>query len=342
MSRIKIFVTYYTDDKPIIASDIYQPIMAGNMGKSLPDGFIGDDTGENISHLNKSYGEMTAHYWIWKNYLPTAKEKYIGMCHYRRFFSFSDGKYDLTDGKENEKSPLNVLYYKYFLKYMFNDCNEKNILDKIEGYDILTTENWNIRHTNRIQFDYWHPSIVLNQAMEILNRLFPEYTPYAKEFLSDTKGYYCLCFIMKRELLESYFEWQFKITDELDKINTNLGYTDDYYMRTPAFIMERFYNIWIRYQIDKNKVKILEVPVFKLDFEISPERRIKYLKTLANYQMPYDSDDIDQLAAKHPVINGIIKLLVNQKKYYKLLGDPKSFFSDSSSIMIRLFGVFYK
>ena len=342
MRKVKIFVTYYTDDKPIIKSDIYQPIMAGNMGKALPDGFIGDDTGDNISHLNNTYGEMTAHYWLWKNYLPTAKEEYIGLCHYRRFLNFSGNKYDFSEKKETEWSPLDMLYYKYFVRFMFSDCTENSILDKIDGYDLVTTKKWHFRNTNRMEFDYWHPGIVLDQAMDILDAQFPEYTPYAKKFFSDTEGYYCLCFIMKRELLVSFLEWQFKIVKELDKINTNLGYTDDHYMRTPAFIMERFYNIWIRYQIGKNKVKLLEMPAFKLDFDMPPEKRIKYLKNLASNKMPIGDDDMDELAARHPVLNGIIKPLVNQKKYYKLLGDPRRFFSDSSSIMIRLFGVFYK
>ena len=28
-----------------------------------------DNTGENISHKNKKYGEYTFHYWFWKNML---------------------------------------------------------------------------------------------------------------------------------------------------------------------------------------------------------------------------------------------------------------------------------
>lgn len=342
MNKVKIFVTYHSYDFPVIRSDVFQPIMGGNQGTPLKEGFIGDDTGDNISNLNKSHAELTIHYWLLKNYLPTANEEYIGLSNYRRFLNFSGGKYDFSEKKETEWSPLDMLYYKYFVRFMFSDCTENNILDKIYGYDIVTTKKWHFRNTNRMEFDYWHPSIVLDQAIDILDAQFPEYTPYAKKFFSDTEGYYCLCFIMKRELLVSFLEWQFNIVKELDKINTNLGYTDDHYMRTPAFIMERFYNIWIRYQIGKNKVKLLEMPAFKLDFDMPPEKRIKYLKNLASNKMPIGDEDMDELAARHPVLNGIIKPLVNQKKYYKLLGDPRRFFSDSSSIMIRLFGVFYK
>ena len=344
-NKIKIFVTYHNYDFPVFKTDIFQPIMGGNQGKPLKEGFIGDDTGDNISNLNKSHAELTIHYWLSKNYLSTANEEYIGLCNYRRFLDFAQTKYDFSEGLEacaSSSSALEKIYSKYFLRFIFENYTEKNILSRIKGYDIITTKKWSFRNTNRLEFDYWHPGSVLDNALDILKRLYPDYEPYAEEFFNDTRGYYCLCFIMKKVLLESFFEWQFKIVEELDKIDTSAGYTDDHYLRTPAFIMERFYNIWVRYQIDKNKILALELPAYKLHFDTSPDKKIKYIKTLANNNKAIEKSDIDEMAARHPVLNRLIKPLVKQNKYYKLLGDPKSFFHDSKSLMIRLFGVLYK
>lgn len=129
MNKVKIFVTYHSYDFPVIRSDVFQPIMGGNQGAPLKDGFIGDDTGDNISRLNKNYAELTAHYWILKNYLPTAKEEYIGLCHYRRFLHFGRNEEEVLNlGREYPESPMNLTFYKYFTDYIFDKYNEYNII----------------------------------------------------------------------------------------------------------------------------------------------------------------------------------------------------------------------
>ena len=61
---------------------IYTPIQVGKAISEYDLGIIGDDTGDNISQKNPSYCELTAQYWAWKN----VDCRYIGLCHYRRYF----------------------------------------------------------------------------------------------------------------------------------------------------------------------------------------------------------------------------------------------------------------
>ena len=62
----------------------YIPIQVGAIrGHVLPKGAYFDDDGDNISDKNKNYCELTGIYWLWKH----VKDDYIGIVHYRRYFS---------------------------------------------------------------------------------------------------------------------------------------------------------------------------------------------------------------------------------------------------------------
>lgn len=63
------------------------PIQAGSALTECKARTYLDETGESISERNKSFAEMTAAYWVWKNAEPV---KYKGLCHYRRHFVLTE------------------------------------------------------------------------------------------------------------------------------------------------------------------------------------------------------------------------------------------------------------
>lgn len=86
MGRTKV-----EDIKIIIAShkkyknsceEMYIPIQVGAEGKEKIEGYIQDNTGENISSKNPYFCELTGLYWAWKN----LDADYVGLVHYRRYF----------------------------------------------------------------------------------------------------------------------------------------------------------------------------------------------------------------------------------------------------------------
>ena len=77
-SSIMYVVTHKRIDKPVCAKG-YCYI---GVGKNSTNAQVSDNVGENISDKNPNYCELTALYWIWKN----SDAKYLGLCHYRRFF----------------------------------------------------------------------------------------------------------------------------------------------------------------------------------------------------------------------------------------------------------------
>lgn len=51
--------------------------------KFLNNGFILDETGNNISYLNYTFAELTCNFYVWKN----VNEEIISLTHYRRFWN---------------------------------------------------------------------------------------------------------------------------------------------------------------------------------------------------------------------------------------------------------------
>lgn len=63
---------------------MYMPLFVGKaLRKDVDFGFMGDNTGDNISSRNSWYSELTGLYWLWKN----VDVPYLGLVHYRRHFA---------------------------------------------------------------------------------------------------------------------------------------------------------------------------------------------------------------------------------------------------------------
>ena len=105
---VKIFaMTHKEFDVP--NDSMYIPLHVGHAGAKKDFGYMGDDTGDNISDLNCYYAELSGVYWVWKNY---HEADYVGVCHYRRFLTDESG-------------------------YAFTEKEYEDILSR---YDIITTK----------------------------------------------------------------------------------------------------------------------------------------------------------------------------------------------------------
>ena len=229
---------------------VYVPLHVGRAGKSGL-GYIGDNTGDNISGRNANYCELTGLYWAWKN-MSCA---YLGLCHYRRYFS--DGSFHSTlAGKR--KSILHRTDYEHLLaKYDV-------ILPKKRNYYIETV---------RSQYAHAHNERDLKAVEMILAAKYPEYHEAFCRVMNRTSLHILNMFVMKKELFDEYCRWLFDILFELEKQIDITDY-DKYEARVYGFLSERLFNVWLEY----NQLRCVEMPVVFLEKQNWGKKVYKFLK----------------------------------------------------------------
>lgn len=188
--KIKILVCYHKKDR-LFKNDVLVPIHCGravavekskdgiisnNDLKWLMANMIGDDTGENISNLNRDCNEWTAIYWAYKNYDKLGNPDYIGLMHYRRLFDFS-----------------NIIKTSKFAILNKFGLNSKYLNKIVDQYDIVYREGFKIFDKNCHNFDIYQLIAKLSENYHPL--LFKYYNIFLKEQI-----FYCNnMFIMKKE-----------------------------------------------------------------------------------------------------------------------------------------------
>lgn len=217
---------------------MYLPLHVGAEGKNSIEGFTPDNTGDNISSKNPYYCELTGLYWAWKN----LDADYIGLCHYRRYFSACK-KLPKTEA-EKFKVVLSSDQAEGLLS------NADIILPKKRNYYIETIYN-HYKHTMYIE--------PLDITGDVLREKYPEYVKEFEGLKHTTKMHAFNMFIMKKELLDQYCTWLFDVLGEVEKRVDSSQYSD-FHKRFYGRISERLLDVWIR----TNKLSYAEVPVIDM------------------------------------------------------------------------------
>lgn len=199
MTNIKILVA--THKKYWMPDDnVYMPIHVGREGKASL-GYIGDNTGDNISTKNPNYCELTALYWAWKN----LKCDYIGLCHYRRYFgNIGSIKNILTNNMFSQK-----------IKYIYTKKDYESLLNK---YDIILPRKLYFYKIDIYkQYKDGHNINDLNMCYEIICEQFPEYKEAFLITMHKNSLYAYNMLVTKKFLFDEYMKWLFNILFTLEK-----------------------------------------------------------------------------------------------------------------------------
>ena len=233
--------------------------------------WIKDNTGQNISHKNKYYGEYTFHYWFWKNMIDNIPDKdWIGFCAYRRYWANNN-----LISEDIEKNINNNNFKEYVLQNIKTEwSNYETILGKRipfgkfkiskiikNGGTESIFRNFKSFITNettiKFHFDVFHGNGKLDQAIDLLDknerddfRVFIENQSFNKENM-----FICRSKKIIKEYYKSVFSW-------LEKCESIFGFNLNSWneIRIYAFLAERYLSYWF------NKYTIVkEWPIFFYD-----------------------------------------------------------------------------
>lgn len=261
METIKIFVSHRTDiDSQLIDNPIYYPMRCGAYFDEHPlTNLPGDDTGDNVSELKPYLSEFSVQYWAWKNF----RSDYYGLCHYRRFLSFSSKKYK-TDEFTMVYNAL--LCPRTAKKYGLTEPEKMGGI--IRQYDIVTSEYAPVGNIPTPEGkkptvlemwgghrdDFCKPK-ALDLMLQLIDERFPKYSKAAREYLDGNMHRGFNCYVMRKPYFEEMCGFQFSIMLEIINRLDMTGYTA-MMKRTPAFIGEILYGIYIYFQEHYGTAKI--------------------------------------------------------------------------------------
>ena len=243
MNDVKLFVCCHQPAQ-VPEHPLLSPIQ---VGAALADrhfpGYLHDDTGDNISAKNRSYCELTAQYWAWKN----IEADYYGFFHYRRYlYPDINAKLPYRVEREVSLSLLGKLGYAAFEQL-------------IRQYDVIVPKSENMYVSARDHYANapYHHRKDLELAEQIVRKQCPDMAGALDVYFSGTVCYFGNIYIMRREIFCDYCAWLFPILEEFDQ-RTDISDYSPQERRVDGYLAERLLGIYVTFR--RSKLKILELP----------------------------------------------------------------------------------
>ena len=240
--KTEIYSVTHGNNRMIEGADCL-PIVAGSAlkGVQVPDGYLRDDSGDNISSKNPYFCELTALYWIWKNSDTDA----AGLCHYRRYFASLSEKRKILSNEE----AMHLLGF----------------------YDVLLSKPRNyLIETNYTQYANAHHAADLDLARDIISEKYPDYIPFFDKRMAMTTGHRFNMLITRKELLDQYCSWLFDILFDLES-RLDISEYSERDRRVFGFVAERLLDVWV----DANGLRTAELPYIFIGNEDLPKKAIR-------------------------------------------------------------------
>ena len=242
----------------------YNPVGLGNKIKS--NKFLRDNTKDNISKKNPSYGEYTFHYWLWKNYMNNINDQWIGFCQYRKYWvkkipeqpidNFVNFDQILLKKIPNEYEEYDSIVGEpiFVNQFRFSKFIKRNLVTMLKNPSLFINKS---KRNLKFHFDMMHGQGNLSKAIKLLDSKDRDDFNY---FLENSVSFNPHnMFICKKKTLQHYYNSVFPWLNECEKI---FGFDSHSYglKRIYGFLAERYMSYWFQ---KYSKYKLM--PIFFKD-----------------------------------------------------------------------------
>lgn len=198
--NVDIFVYSHIPFVPKVSNPVYKILTNSHddFPSNIPIEIFRDYTGDNISDENLMYNEYSGLYWIWKNY-PV--KEFVGLNHYRRYYSWLDNLPDISKIMEKNRIILNSP-----VKFIEGGLHQK--------------------HNNYTWYGFWHN----HEDFELLEKVFKEhFKDYMNGFEKMKKAEYLYnssMFIMRHDDFYKFMDFIFDVLHEYMKAHNFRNHQD--------------------------------------------------------------------------------------------------------------------
>lgn len=244
LPSIHLFSAYYGKFPLLPRAPYVTPVQAGAANAVARLDMQGDNTGDNISHLNHLYSELTVAYWVSKNVNRTLCDAW-GLVHYRRYFI--QDKYKLFFKKRSR------YYYRTnqkILDSLLTSQLYETLQRLLEHHDVIVQRPaWAMKEQGKIYtikeaYAEAHHEEDYAATMQVVVEKYPEFAKSIESYGKLTKMSYNNMMIARWDVWDAYLSFFFSVIDEVQH-RININKTEAYQTRVFGFLAERLHNLFI-------------------------------------------------------------------------------------------------
>ena len=254
---MKLYVSYHAP-VPGLGPDVFDnpdviPIQAGaNRPGAVPLDMLADNTGRHISGRGTAFGELCAHYWVWRN---RTDAEVVGFCNYRRYLFLLPANRHF--GKVEflmQASPAEVR--------ALTSASCLATAESILRYaDFIVPRALPLGNSIASQYRAVHRPGDWQVFCDVVRKRLPEFAP-SLPYLEVEQGFYRgAIFCATWASFDAYMTALMEVLLDCEALVPPA--TEPYQQRIFAFLAERFFNLYVFHC----RMRVVQVPIAKLDVD---------------------------------------------------------------------------